>query len=583
MDTWVRLASHAQYKETVKEYGIRFYPLGGDPEVLSDFIVRNRGIWPSGPRDAMTNIRQVEEIVRSTYPACTEPDPEEDGGTPFTAQVIIANPPVYGHIHCAEKLGIPLHIIFTMPWSPTKAFPHPLARLENKEVKGRTMGLRNQMSYLVVEELIWRGLEPSINRFREQVLGLEPLRMGNKRPHLLSAYQVPFSYIWSEALVPKPDDWGTELDVVGYIHLHEGRRSRFQPPARLSAFLADGPPPIYIGFGSMKMKNPEDLTKIILEAALVSKQRILLLKGWGKLGEGCDLPETVHLLDAIPHDWLFPRCSAVVHHGGAGTVAAGLLAGCPTTVVYFFGDQPFWGGACARAGVGPQPIPISSLSVDNLVDAFKAMQESSVRQTAKAISEQLLKEDGLAAAVASFHRHLPLEKLSCSQNLPVEWNLAKPSIGAAVSEAFGGMVGVFKAPIAGAHESGVKGAFKGVAKGFWGLGARPLRGLFLAGKASREASTRQKSDKSCRGDSDYIIIREQSASEQSPSRSCGHAGSASAANTGGGGNSIGDQKSALSAQEGFDEAIHPNWDKEIVFHLAPIPPSDEYVGHASDE
>lgn len=76
-----------------------------------------------------------------------------------------------------------------------QAFPHPLARLENKEIKGWATGLRNQMSYLVVEELIWRGLEPAVNRFREQILGLEPLRIGNKRPHLLSAYQVPCLYL----------------------------------------------------------------------------------------------------------------------------------------------------------------------------------------------------------------------------------------------------------------------------------------------------------------------------------------------------------------------------------------------------
>lgn len=98
------------------------------------------------------------------------------------------------------------------------------------------------------------------------------------------------------------------------------------------------------------------------------------------------------------------RCSAVVHHGGAGTTSVGLLAACPTLVVPFFGDQPFWGSACHRAGVGPEPLGIDHLKTKRLVQALKFMQDPSVIQKAKEVSERMKLEDGVKVAVESFHR-----------------------------------------------------------------------------------------------------------------------------------------------------------------------------------
>ncbi|KAA6419998.1 MAG: UDP-Glycosyltransferase superfamily isoform 1 [Trebouxia sp. A1-2] len=486
----VRVASHAAYRKFVMSFGLEFYPLGGDPKVLSDYIVKNRGIMPGSARDAYDQYREVESIVMSTYSACTETDVEGDG-MPFTAQAIISNPPTYGHIHCAEKLGVPLHMFFTMPWSPTKAFPHPLARL-NAVKDTRAAGYRNYLSYMAVDEFTYTGLVHVINKFRVKSLGLEPVRLGNKGPHLLAAHQlpamtpssscvwlqVPFAYCWSEALVPKPADWGPHIDVVGYCFLNEGSHMKYRPPQKLKEFLAAGKPPVYIGFGSLIVDDAKKLTRIILEAAKEADQRVLLSRGWGNLGEGFDIPDTVMLLDNVPHDWLLPHCCAVVHHGGAGTTAAGLIAGCPTTVVPFFGDQPFWGAACTRMGVGPKPIPIDKLDTPSLVEALHFMMKPEVQAAATQTGQGIKHEDGLQKAVEAFHRHLPLEKLTTDK--PVNWHLAKPHFVNIVSEVGRGLVGVVSEPVRGYREGGLRGTIKGMGKGLGGSVYYPLKGLVLS-------------------------------------------------------------------------------------------------------
>jgi sterol 3beta-glucosyltransferase len=101
-----------------------------------------------------------------------------------------------------------------------------------------------------------------------------------------------------------------------------------------------------------------------------------------------------------PHDWLFPRVSAVVHHGGAGTTAAGLRAGRPTVVCPFVGDQPFWGGIVEQLGVGPKPIRQLQLTADRLAEGICiAIQNTSMQHRAEELGSKIRSEDGVARAV----------------------------------------------------------------------------------------------------------------------------------------------------------------------------------------
>uniref|UniRef100_A0A0D9VME8 sterol 3beta-glucosyltransferase n=2 Tax=Leersia perrieri TaxID=77586 RepID=A0A0D9VME8_9ORYZ len=386
----VRLATHANFKEFVLTAGLEFYPLGGDPKILAEYMVKNKGFLPSGPSEIPIQRKQIKEIIFSLLPACKEPDP--DTGIPFKVDAIIANPPAYGHTHVAEALKVPIHIFFTMPWTPTSEFPHPLSRVK------QAAGYR--LSYQIVDSMIWLGIRDMINEFRKKKLKLRPVTYLSGAQG--SGNDIPHGYIWSPHLVPKPKDWGPKIDVVGFCFLDLA--SNYVPPEPLVKWLEAGDRPIYVGFGSL---DPAKMTEIIVDALEATGQRGIINKGWGGLGTLAEPKDSIYLLDNCPHDWLFLQCKAVVHHGGAGTTAAGLKAACPTTIVPFFGDQPFWGDRVHARGVGPPPIPVDQFSLQKLVDAINFMMKPEVKERAVELAKAMESEDGVSGAVRAFLKHLP--------------------------------------------------------------------------------------------------------------------------------------------------------------------------------
>jgi sterol 3beta-glucosyltransferase len=233
--------------------------------------------------------------------------------------------------------------------------------------------------------------------------GLPPQPWGTSVVHRDDGTRVPFLNGWSSHVAPDPPDWPSRgVETTGYWFLD--RPDDWTPPAALTAFLDDGPPPVYVGFGSMAGRDPRRTTRIVLDALRRAGCRGLLASGWGGLSAR-DLPASVHLCDQVPHDWLFPRVAAVVHHGGAGTTAAGLRAGRPTVVCPFFGDQPFWGRRVHDLGAGPPPIPQTHLTAERLARALRTVTECpSIRARAAAVGEKIRREDGVANAVAFIER-----------------------------------------------------------------------------------------------------------------------------------------------------------------------------------
>ncbi|KAJ1443534.1 Glycosyl transferase, family 28 [Sesbania bispinosa] len=277
-----------------------------------------------------------------------------------------------GHTHVAEYLKVPLHIFFTMPWTPTSEFPHPLSRVKHQ------VGYR--LSYQIVDSLIWLGIRDLVNEFRKKKLKLRPITYLSGSH--TSPPEVPYGYIWSPHY-----DWGSNIDVVGFCFLDLA--SNYEPPKSLVDWLEEGEKPIYVGFGSLPLQEPEKMTKIIVQALEQTGQRGVINKGWGGLGNFA----------------MFQ-----VHHGGAGTTAAGLRAECPTTVVPFFGDQPFWGDRVHARGVGPAPIPVDEFTLERLVDAIRFMLNPEVKKRAVELANAMKKEDGVAGAVKAFYKHYPCQK-----------------------------------------------------------------------------------------------------------------------------------------------------------------------------
>ena len=246
-----------------------------------------------------------------------------------------------------------------------------------------------------------------MNRFRVETLGLESVST-LWAPGQLFRLRVPYTYLWSPGLIPKPADWGPEIDLAGFVFLDLA--SSFKPPQSLLDFLQAGDPPVYIGFGSIVVDDPDKFTSLIFKAVAKAGVRALVSKGWGGLGEKGNSPDNIFMLENTPHDWLFSHVSAVVHHGGAGTTAIGLKHGKPTMIVPFFGDQPFWGAMVAKAGAGAhEPIPYKKLSVDAFAQGIKECLMPEAKIAAEKMAQDIaLEGDGASNAVESFHSQLPM-------------------------------------------------------------------------------------------------------------------------------------------------------------------------------
>ncbi|EME82537.1 glycosyltransferase family 1 protein [Pseudocercospora fijiensis CIRAD86] len=437
----VRIATHPTFRDFVeKDSGLEFFSVGGDPSELMAFMVKNPGLIPS-----LSTIREGEiprrrkamgEMFDGMYRACTNStDDEKDVlnlklmGTkaPFIADAIIANPPSMAHVHIAERLGIPLHIMFTFPYSPTQAFPHPLANIKPGK-SNVDANYVNFMSYPLVEMMTWQGLGDIVNKFRVKTLGLEPVS-SLWAPGALYRMKVPYTYMWSPSLVPKPADWGDEIDISGFVFLEMA--NTFKPPEELQKFLDAGPPPVYIGFGSIVVDDPNKFTEMIFEATKIAEVRAVVNKGWGGLGRGNDdTLENIFMLENTPHDWLFPKVKAVVHHGGAGTTAIGLKCAKPTMIIPFFGDQPFWAARVVEAGAGAKEvIPWKRLTAENFAEGIKQCLTEEAQRNAQKLADNIAREgDGAANAVKSFHRALPLSGMNsirCSvlEDRVAEWRI----------------------------------------------------------------------------------------------------------------------------------------------------------------
>ncbi|EFJ06607.1 hypothetical protein SELMODRAFT_430560 [Selaginella moellendorffii] len=321
----IRVATHVDFRNLVIEGGLDFYPLGGDPKIL-----------------------------------------------------------VQCHVHIAEYLNVPFHLISAIPWTPTSEILHPCLRIK---------GLDNKMTYKLVDVFMWLSSGSLLNKLRKDQLKLDPLP-------LLSSFidsNVSATYTWN---------WGENVDVTGFCFLDQAHD--FKPPLGLLSWLESGQPPIHIGFGSL---DPERTTEIIIEALKLTGQRGIISKGWAGLGgESTEFPDHIYVLDEIPHDWLFPRCSGVINHGGVGTVAASLRAGCPTAVVHACSDQELWGEIVHSNGAGPAPIHISQISLQTMVQSIlyliKPEVYFQVKERAIQLSEWLQQESAIEAAVRSIHKHL---------------------------------------------------------------------------------------------------------------------------------------------------------------------------------
>jgi sterol 3beta-glucosyltransferase len=307
--------------------------------------------------------------------------------------LIVYHPKAFGAPHFAEALGVPAVLAIAMPLLvPTTRYPAILFPRWNLG------GQYNRLTYALFRKMMALTFGKPIGEWRAEHR-LPPQRRRGADPLITTVGRdIPVLHGYSEHVSPRPPDWPPGAAVTGYWFLDEGQA--WQPPQRLRQFLEAGEPPVYVGFGSMTGRDPKRLARVVVDALRLADVRGVIATGWGGLA-GADLPATVLEIDEAPHEWLFPRMAAVVHHGGAGTTAAGLRAGRPTVVCPFIGDQPFWGWRVRALGVGSEPIPQKTLTAEKLGDAIRrVITDIGIRRQAEALGDRIRREDGVATAVA---------------------------------------------------------------------------------------------------------------------------------------------------------------------------------------
>jgi UDP:flavonoid glycosyltransferase YjiC (YdhE family) len=384
------LAAPEDFAGFIQEHGVDFYPLRGDVQQImaSD---TGRKFMETGGANPLKSIKAVRTMIapvimsmaEDAYAACQDADALISLGV-FSA---------FGQA-IAEALHMPIIHVEPTPLLPTNDFPAPSWPIQRDW--GR---FHNRLSGKAMLAVIWMWYRPFVNDFRRQ-LGLPASTFARFYRTLKSS---PMLSAYSTHIIPHPVDWPGNIHGTGYFFLEP--QADWQPPPALKAFLEESDPPVYIGFGSMAGRNPEQFATLVLEALEKSGQRGLLLTGWGGLRPEL-VPDNVFVLDAAPHSWLFPRMATVVHHGGAGTTAEGLRAGVPTIIVPFVLDQSFWGARIKDFGLGPDPIPQKNLTADRLANAITtAVTDTGMMQRAKSCGEAIRGENGLDNAVKIVQRY----------------------------------------------------------------------------------------------------------------------------------------------------------------------------------
>lgn len=386
----VRILTHENFASLVKTSQLEFWSLRGNVQEVAESqemreLLEKGNFLAIAAFQANAAKHAAIEWAEDGMAACAEMD-----------MLLAGIGGLYIGISLAEKMKIPLIQAHSIPFTPTKNFPgalFPATPLELASV--------NYLSHHITRQIMWQSFRVADKVMRQAVLGLPSAPFFG--PYRSSALEnMPVLYGFSPSVIPQPTDWDTDKKITGYWFLDA--EEAWQPSSDLVDFLNNGSAPIYIGFGSMSNRNPEETAELVIKAVHLSQQRAILFSGWSGLHIH-DLPDSVFLLNAVPHAWLFPRVAAVVHHGGAGTTAAGLKAGVPTIIIPFFGDQPFWGTRVAALGVGPKPIPRKSLTSENLAQALQeAITNEAMRQRASNLGSKIRAEDGVASAVETIQQ-----------------------------------------------------------------------------------------------------------------------------------------------------------------------------------
>jgi UDP:flavonoid glycosyltransferase YjiC (YdhE family) len=371
----------------VEGRGLDFYPIRGDAQALMGS--------PAGLSlaESGSNVYRTLKAILGSFGALAEGYAQDLSSKILRQTDVIINqlPGSLFGFDLAEATGAEYYQAAVMPLTRTNAFP---LSLFPRFSLGR---MYNHFTYRLAEQMAWQPFRRLVNRWRREAFGLPDAPFWGHYGYI-NSQTVPGLNGFSPHVVPPPSDWGDHIHTTGYW-FSDPDPSDWHPSDELSSFIDAGPPPVFIGFGSIMLRDPEGVTALLLEALRMSGQRGVLSAGWGGIGFSGEQKD-IFKIEYVPYNWLFPRMAAVVHHGGSGTTAAGLRAGVPTIILPFVMDQFYWGQRVYELGVGPQPIPYRKLSAVRLAQAItSAVNDSNIRNKAFELGVQIRSENGVGQAV----------------------------------------------------------------------------------------------------------------------------------------------------------------------------------------
>jgi sterol 3beta-glucosyltransferase len=377
----VRVATFAAFAPLVQGAELEFAPLPGDAEALLRSAAQGDALFGRSPVDG------IRALARS-YGTLARGLPDALASLADSDLILNQLPSFLFGGDLAEYLGVPWAVVAVIPimrtrYRPLVGFPRGPSWLSGY----------NQLTYRLGEQVGWQLFRGAVGRLRKR-WGLPPLPPWG---HIGTIYRrgVPFICGFSAHVVPRPPDWGPQVHLTGWWYPEE---PQWEPPAPLSRFLEAGPPPVFIGFGSMPVADPARVTALVVESVRRAGLRAILHTGWAGLGGR--LPPEILALEYAPYGWLFPRMAGIVHHGGSGTTGFALCSGVPSLVVPFAFDQPFWGERTAVLGAGPPPLPYQELEAGRLAAALgRLASEPGLRAGALALGRRLQAERGVERAV----------------------------------------------------------------------------------------------------------------------------------------------------------------------------------------
>ena len=374
----ITVASFAPFEQMIREAGLEFFPVAGDVQELMANLMKPGAV-------GVRYLTQFEKTIRDIAPVLLGDLLRSCEG----ADAMMCT--YFGSLFysIAEKYNIPCIQTHYCPMDPNDMTPISSA-------PGLNWGKQwNKASYRLGYLLIGALEKRYLTQWREEN-GMEQRTIKTRPDYHVKGHIVPVIYAVSPLVMPRPANWDEHIHMSGFWY--DEHPEPWTPPQDLVDFMAAGEKPIYIGFGSMVSGNMNKTMTTVLRAVRAANVRAVIGMGWGG-GMQNHANSRVYISNYIPHDWLFPRVAAVVHHGGAGTTASGLRNGKPTLVIPFGGDQPFWGNRVHALGCGPKPIPRDRLTVNRLVRGLIDLtSHASYRVAAEELAERMRLEGGVGRA-----------------------------------------------------------------------------------------------------------------------------------------------------------------------------------------